>query len=103
MDQRARAGDAGLAGRRENAGDHALHRFIEIGIVENDVRRLPAELERDVLDAFRAQAVDVLARAVAAGEGDLGDVAMRDQRLAHFVAESGDDVDDSRRESGPLE
>ena len=46
-----------------------------------------------------ASSIDVLAGLVAAGEGDLGDVGMRDQRLAHFVAEAGDDVHDARRET----
>ena len=64
----------------------------------------PAELKRNVLDAFRREPiVDVLARSITAGESDFRDIAMRDQRLAHFIAESGDDVDDSRRKSRALE
>ena len=72
------------------------------GVVENDVGGFAAQFERDVFDAARGQFVDVLAGAVAAGEGDLGDVGMRDQRLADFVAEAGDDVDDAGRETGFL-
>ena len=44
LHEQPRAGDAGLAGRGEDARDHALHRVVEIRIVEHDVRRLAAEL-----------------------------------------------------------
>ncbi len=103
MDQRARARDAGLAGGREDSRHHAFHGLIEIGVVENNIGRFAAELERHVLDAARGQPIDMLARLIAAGEGDLGDVLVRDQRLAHFVAEAGDDVDNARRKARLLE
>ena len=102
MNQRAGAGNAGLSGRREDSGHDAVYRLIEIGIIKNDVRRLPAELQRDVLDAARGELVDVFAGSVAAGERDFGNIGMRDQRFADFTAISRDDVDHARRKAGFL-
>ena len=56
------------------------HRRLELGIVEHDVRRLAAELERHVLQAARGRLVDLLPGEVRAGEGDLR--ARRDARPA---------------------
>ena len=74
-----------------------------IGVVEHDVRRFAAELQRHLLEAVAAELVDALAGGVAAGEGDLGDLRMLDQRLADLGAEAGDDVDHARREAGLLD
>ena len=73
LHEKTGAGDAGLAGGREDAGDRALHGIVDVGVGEDDVRRLAAELERDVLDALRRGRVDRGAGRIAAGEGDLGD------------------------------
>jgi len=89
MDQGSRSRDACLSGRGEDAGHHALHRVVDIRIVENDVRGLPAEFQRDLLDPLRCQAVYVFAGAVAAGKRDLRHVGMRDERLANLMPESG--------------
>jgi hypothetical protein len=43
--------DAGLAGVAVLRGDRALDRGVEVGVVEDDERRVAAELERDLLDA----------------------------------------------------
>ena len=47
--------------------------------------------------------IDVPARPLAAGEGDLRHLRMLDQRIADLGAEAGDDIDDARRESRLLE
>ena len=75
MHQRARAGDAGLAGGGEDARDDALDGIVERRVLEDDVGGLAAEFERDLLDRAGGQLIDALAGAVAAGEGDLGDIA----------------------------
>ena len=80
LHQEPRAGDAGLAGGGEDAGDRARRGGVEVGVVEHDVGRLAAELERDVLQALGGLGVDLRAGRVRAGEGDLGDV--RDGRPA---------------------
>ena len=97
MNQGARAGNAGLSCGCEDAGDDALHRLIQIGIVENDVRRFSSQLQGDALEAARGQLIDVLSGAVTARERNLGDIAVRNERLANFVAVSGDNIDHSGR------
>ena len=39
--------DAGLAGVAELGGDRAFDRRVEVGVVEDDERRVAAELQRD--------------------------------------------------------
>ena len=51
----------------------------------------------------RGRFVDPLAGRVGAGERDLGDERMLDERRADFGAEAGDDVDDARREARLLD
>ena len=60
----------------------ALHRVVDLRIVEDDVRRLATELHRDVLHAARGSFVDALAGRVGPGEGDLRHERMLDQRRA---------------------
>ena len=103
MDQRARAGDASLPGRGEDARDNALDGVVENGVLEHDIGRFAAKLERDRFDGLRSQFVDALPGAVAAGEGDLCDMRMRDQALADLGAEPGHDIHDAGRKAGLLE
>jgi hypothetical protein len=78
--------------RREDAGDHALDRLPEVGVVEDDVGRLAAELERDRLQVARGELVDLAAAGVPAGESDVRRLGMDDQGFAHLGAETGHDV-----------
>ena len=103
LHQQSRAGDARLSGRREDARDRALHRVVDLGIVEDDVRRLAAELHRDVLQPARGGFVDPLTGRVGAGERDLRHERMLDERRTDVGAEAGDDVDDAGREAGVLD
>ena len=55
---------------------------LEVGVGEDHVRRLAAELERHPLDRLRGAGGDPAADLGRAGEGDLGDVGVLDQALA---------------------
>ncbi len=96
--EEARAGVAGLAGvevdRLEGAGDGG----IDVGVGEDDVGRLAAELERDALEAPSGDGADLAPHGGGAGEGDLVDVGMGDERGAGGAV-AGEDVDDARREA----
>ena len=50
LQEQPRAGDAGLPAGGKNPGDGAHDGGCKIGIVEHDVGRFAAELERDMLD-----------------------------------------------------
>ena len=53
LHQDAVGADAGLPAVAELRGDRPFHRRVEIGIVEDDEGRIPAELEREPLHARR--------------------------------------------------
>ena len=55
----------------EDAADDALDRLIERRVGEDDVRRLAAELERELLARARERPLDALADGGRAGERDL--------------------------------
>ena len=73
---------------------------VEVGVGEDDVGRLAAELERHALEVAGRGLDDLLAGQVRAGEGDLVDVRMRGQRRAGGLAVAGHDVDHARRHAG---
>jgi ParB family chromosome partitioning protein len=76
---------------------------VQIGVVEDDVGRLAAELQADLLEPRRRALVDPLAAHLAAGEGDLGDIGVGHQRRPQFRAEAGHHVDHAGREAGLLD
>src|SRR5439155_27291272 len=45
VSQKARACDTGLTGRGKYAFDDAIYRVIDISVLEDDIRRLPAQLQ----------------------------------------------------------
>ncbi|MNL61205.1 hypothetical protein D3C87_1850980 [compost metagenome] len=45
LQQKARAGHAGLACRREDAGNDAVDRLFQVGIIEHDVGRFSTQLQ----------------------------------------------------------
>ena len=93
LDEQARAGRAALAvveeDRVRRAGDRRLH----VSVAVDDVRRLAAELERDLLEVARGRLDDQLADLGRAGERDLVDVVVRGERRAGRLAVARDDVD----------
>ena len=54
LNQEAVGADAGLAGVAVLRRHGALHRRVEIGVVEDDERRVAAEFEAELLDRRRA-------------------------------------------------
>jgi hypothetical protein len=76
LTRNAAAGRTDFALVEEDAEERAFYRGLEIGVREEDVRRLAAELERNLLQRVRRAAHDRLADFHAAGEGDLVDMRM---------------------------
>ena len=87
---------AGLAVIQERRAEQRLERRPEIDVLEDDRRRLAAELEGAASDQLAAEAPDAAAGGGAAREADLVDAGMADQILARLAARS-DDVDDAGR------
>src|SRR5262245_2936289 len=78
--------------------DDPFHRLVERAVVEDDVRGLAAELERQPLVRAGQLALDRLAYLGRPREGDLVDVGLDNLRAGGPVA--GDDVDDAAGELG---
>ena len=74
--------------------------LLQVGVGEDDVGRLAAELERDALDRRGGARHDPLPDLGRAGEADLGDVRMLDEPLADDRSLADDDVQDAFRDAG---
>ena len=85
----------------EDAVDDALDGLVDRRVVEDDVRGLAAELEGELLVGAGDRARDRLADLGRAGERDLVDAGVLDERAAG-LARAGDDVDDAGRQVGLL-
>ena len=95
--------EARLSTRREHARGDALRRPIEIRVVEHDLGRLPAELERHRLEVASSQLGHHPAGGGASGERDLLHQWMLDECRDHLRTEPSHHVDDAGREAGPLD
>ena len=69
-------GDAALALVEEHGAVRARKRRVEIGVAEDDARRLPTELERHALQVPLRRLDDLLTGGVLTGERDLVDVGV---------------------------
>jgi ParB family chromosome partitioning protein len=85
----------------EDALHDALDGLIESGVLEDDVGRLAAELEREGDLAACERGLDALAHSGRAGERHLVDAVRADEGGARRAV-AGDDRDDPRRELGLL-
>src|SRR5690606_637400 len=94
-------GAADLALVEEDPADNALDGLVERGVVEDDVGGLAAELEGRLLARARDRAGDHPPDGRAAGEGDLVDARVVDDRLSRR-SRARDDVDDPGRQLGLL-
>src|SRR5712692_9472239 len=80
LDEQSRAGAADVALVEVDAVDDALDRLVERAVVEDDVRRLAAELEREPLARTGEAALNRLPDLGRAGEGDLVDIGVLHDR-----------------------
>ena len=79
---------------RNFAADQQLRRLVDVGIVEDDHRRVAAELHRDPLHVRAGERGELLADRRRAREGDLADHRMRDQVLRDLRRDAEDEADD---------
>jgi hypothetical protein len=93
----ARAADLPLV--EPDGVDQAFDGAVDIGVVEDDVGGLAAQLEREGFARAGRRLADAAAHGGGAGEGDLGDAGMLDDRLPRRAV-AGDDVDDALRQPG---
>jgi hypothetical protein len=93
--------EAVLARRPEGAGRDGRRRRLEVGIAENDGRRVGAQLEGKLLPAGDAD--DVVADLGAAGEGDHRNPGIADELVPDRGATAGDDLEDLLRQAGSPE
>lgn len=78
--------------------------IVDIGIIEDDVGALPAQLEGDLLQVGAGSCFhDLTANDGATGKGYLVDVHVGGDGGTGDLAETGDDVDDTWREAGFLD
>jgi hypothetical protein len=89
LDQQARAGDASLAAGGEDPGQNAGLSGVELRVGKDDVRALAPELERVAPEARADGLRDRAAGGAAAGERDLGDAGVLDERRAGAVNRHG--------------
>ncbi len=95
---------AGLARIAELRGDQAVDGLLDGRVVEDDVRRVPAELEREPLHLAGREADQLLADLGRAGERDLADAAVAEQRLGdHPRGARGEQVHDAGRRACVLD
>jgi ParB family chromosome partitioning protein len=98
--EQSRRRAAGLAGVPEQPACGARDGGVQVGVAEDDVRALAAELERDALDLLGGPAADVLPDGGRAREGDLVDGGVLDQGTPRDVPAAGDDVQHACRQAG---
>ena len=98
LHQQARARRAHLALIRERAEERAVHCRLEIGVGEDDVGILAAQLDRHALDRVGRSADHEAPGIHAARERDLVDARIGDQRRAGRGSVTRDDVHDAWRQ-----
>ena len=73
---------------------------LSVGVGEDDVRRLAAQLQRQLGEVLGAAAYHMAGGGGAAGKGDLAHQRMAGERCAGARAETGHHVDHACREAG---
>src|SRR5216683_4740879 len=100
LHENPRARAAYLTRIEEHAHHRGGHGLIEVGVRENDIRRLAAEFQRNLLEVSGGGLEDDLADLRRTGEGDLVDFGMLGDRTAGARSEAGDDVEDTLGQPG---
>ena len=100
LDVEARRRDADLAGVPELLRHDHVERLFEVAIVEDQHRRVAAELHRDAGHAVGAELHQMLADIGRAGEADLADDPAGDERAADQVGVAVDQLGDALGNAG---
>lgn len=100
LHQHARAGRAHLPRVEEDAAGRGLRSRLDVRIIEDDVGRLATELKRHPFEVAGRALHDAAADAGRAGERNLVDIGMIDQRLADRAPGTGHDVENAGRQTG---
>lgn len=97
-------GTAALAVVEEDTEVDPRDGVVDVGILENDVGGLATELESDLLQVGRGSSLEnCAANDGGTSEGDLVDVHVGRKSSTSDLTETGNDVDDTRRETGLLD
>ena len=96
-DEQARPRVAGLAGVEVDRLVGALHGSLNVGVGQDDVGRLAPELQRDALERAPGLGADLAPHLGRAGEGDLLDAGVVDERRTGLPV-AGDHVEHARRQ-----
>ena len=91
-------GGAALAGSAKAAPHCAIHRQVNIGVVQHDDGILPAHLQRAMLETFRRRLADHAAHLARAGERYGPHVRMGQHGRARFRAKPAHDVHHAARQ-----
>ena len=102
LHEEAVGADAGLAGVAVFGDDRAFDRAVDIGVVEDEERRVAAELHRHLLHRRGAFLDQQLADLGRAGEGQLLHQRVGADLVADLAGRAGHDVDHALREAGLL-
>jgi len=103
LDVDTSSGAAGLAVVEEDTKVDPRDGVVDVSILEDNVGRLATKLEGDLLQVGRGSGLEnCAADDGGTGEGDLVDVHVRREGGTSDLTETGDDVDDTRREAGFL-
>lgn len=104
LDVDTSSGAASLAVVEEDTKVDPRNGVVNVGILKDDVGRLATKLEGDLLQVGRGGGLeDCAADDGGTGEGDLVDVHVGRKSGTSDLTETGDDVDDTRREAGFLD
>merc|ERR1712098_518861 len=96
LDVNARAGTAALAVVEENTKVHPRDGILDVGIVEDNVGALAAQLKSDLLEVGLGSSLeDSTASDSRAGESNLVNVHVGSDSSTGSLAEAGDDIDDT--------
>jgi ParB family chromosome partitioning protein len=100
LDEDAAARAAILAGVGEDAHRRLRRRFLQVGVGEDDVGRLAAQLEADPFDVARGELHDPRADLCRSRERDFSHQRMRDERFAHFAPRARQHLEHARGQAG---
>ena len=103
LDQQARAGGADLAGVQEDRGERVVEGHVDVGVGEDDVGVLAAELEGHPLHGGGGRGHHRAAGLHAPGERDQVDPWVGGQRRTRLGSRAEHEVADAGRETGLLE